>query len=503
MKNRKIGIVISYGNAILNMFCGLFLSSFLLRMLGQTDYGIYQTVCSFANYLVLLEFGTGTVITRNIVRCRAAKQEEDIQKNISTVWTVNVILSVLLVVAVSLFYGVIPRLYVNTFTHEQIMYAKKIFAFQAVYLLISFFTTLPQGIMLGFERYQMQPIIAIIRLIVRTIALVLLIFCYRLAIIIVFVDLAISLAVFLFDIWYCKTQLGIRFSIKEFDKAVFADALPFCAAIFIQCLVNQANNNVDKFILGIKLGPESVAIYSVGLYIYSVFSSLTTIPISMYAPQTIKEVQGGILGRSLENFLIQPSRLIVLVGGTILFGFISVGRQFIVLVYGAEYTIAWIVALIIMFPMFLNMANGIIINVLDAMNLRLSRSVALLFTTVVNCLLTLLWVDCWGMIGASVATAICTVAGQITLMNIYYTQKLHIDILYMYCETFRGILGYQLIASLVAYLTANYINNIMISFIIGGITYVVTFCFFFLWRGAREEEKKIIIRILRKLKRTE
>ena len=158
MKNRKLGIVISYANTILNMLCGLFLSSYLLRILGQTDYGIYQTICSFANYLVLLEFGTGTVITRNIVRCRAAKREEDIQKNISTVWTVSLILAVCLLIAALLFYGAIPRLYVNTFTQDQIVYAKKIFAFEAVYLLVSFLSTLPKGILLGFERYQMEPI---------------------------------------------------------------------------------------------------------------------------------------------------------------------------------------------------------------------------------------------------------------------------------------------------------------------------------------------------------
>ena len=117
-------------------------------------------------------------------------------------------------------------------------------------------------------------------------------------------------------------------------------------AIFIQCIVNQANNNIDKFILGIRLNPESVSIYSVGLYIYSIFSSLTTIPISMYAPQTVKEIERGTSGRKLEDFLIQPSRLIVLVGGTLLFGFVAVGREFITLVYGAEYTVAWVVALL-------------------------------------------------------------------------------------------------------------------------------------------------------------
>ena len=66
LSDRKLGIALSYANTILNMVVGIFLSSYLLRILGNTEYGIYQTITSFVNYLVLLEFGTGTVITRNL-----------------------------------------------------------------------------------------------------------------------------------------------------------------------------------------------------------------------------------------------------------------------------------------------------------------------------------------------------------------------------------------------------------------------------------------------------
>lgn len=503
MKSRKIGIVLSYGSTILSMLCGLFLSSYLLRMLGQTDYGIYQTVCSFANYLVLLEFGTGTVITRNIARCRVNSRPEDIQKNVSTVWAVNMILAVLLVLAAVVFYSIIPTLYAKTLSYEQIVYARKIFALEAVYLVVSFFVTVPQGILLGFEQYQLPPIVNLIRLILRTLALTLLVFYYRLAIIIVCVDLAISVMVFAFEAWYCKSRFQIRFSIRGFDKQIFLDALPLCMAIFIQCLVNQANSNVDKFVLGIRLSPESVSVYSVGLYIYSIFSSLTTIPISMYAPQIVQEVEKGTSGRELEKFLIQPSRLIVLVGGTILFGFVSVGKQFIELVYGAEYTVAWVVALIIMFPMLLNMSNGILINVLDATNRRLARSYVLGITTIANIVLTLLWVDRWGMIGASIATAVCTIVGQITLMNIYYSKKMKINVLYMYRETFRGILGYQVIASSVAYLIASRISNVVVALLVGCLAYVFVFAVLFLCKGAKAGEKALVMRILPKLRRME
>ena len=105
MKKRNIGLALSYTNTFLNMIVGLFLSSFLLRQLGDTEYGIYQTIASFANYLVLLEFGTGTVMARNLSVCRSNGETQlQIEKNISTIWSITNILALVIAVVSVAFY---------------------------------------------------------------------------------------------------------------------------------------------------------------------------------------------------------------------------------------------------------------------------------------------------------------------------------------------------------------------------------------------------------------
>ena len=94
MNRRGKGIAISYIYTILNTVIGFFMSAFILRMLGKTDYGVYQTMTSFLTYLTLFEFGTGTIMTRNISLCKKdGTENDDIRKNISTVWTTTCILS--------------------------------------------------------------------------------------------------------------------------------------------------------------------------------------------------------------------------------------------------------------------------------------------------------------------------------------------------------------------------------------------------------------------------
>lgn len=484
------------------MLCGLFLSSYLLREFGDTDYGVYQTICSFANYLVLLEFGLGTVITRNVARCRAkGASAEEIQRNISTIWTIGVIFGCVICLFAFVFYVFIGSIYSRTLNSEQIAYAKRIFVFESVFLVVSFLSNIINGIFLGFDKYRMVPIINTTKVLLRTGLIVSIALLYRYAIIVAVIDACLSVVLLALGVFVSSKKLKIKLSIGVVDKTILKDVLPLCVAVLIQAIVNQANSNVDKFILGIKVSPESVAVYSIGLYVYGMFSSMTTIPISIYSPQVIKDVTSEAYGnRQLTERMVQPSRLIVLIGGSLLFGFVAVGKQFIGIVYGESYLVSWIIALIIMAPMLLNMSNGILINILDAKNKRMVRSLILLITTFANIVLTVFWIDWFGIIGASAATAVCTLLGQIALMDIYYSRKMGISVLYMYKEVFKGILVFQIIACGIGFLVAYLINNMFLSLIIGTLIYLAVFGVLFVLFGTNPFEKEMLNKFFHKSK---
>lgn len=500
MNSRNKGIALSYINTALNMVCGLFLSSYLLRMLGDTEYGIYQTISSFVNYLVLFEFGTGTVMTRNLSVCKgknASKLETD--KNVSTIWIITNILAFAILTVSVIFYFSIGGIYSNSLTPSQIAHGKNMFVFMVVYLITSFYTQTVNGAILACEKYTFSSAMSIVRIVIRTALLTVLIIFFKNAIIIAIIDSALSALIALYSYYYCKKDCKITFSFKHFDSQIFKAMLPLCLAIFLQVIVNQANNNVDKFLIGIILTPEKVALYGVGMYIYSIFSSLTTIPISMYAPQIIKNVSNGLRGKELTNTLIQPSRLIVLIGGSVMFGFIAAGKQFISIVYGKNYIEAWLVAVVIMVPMFINMANGILINVLDALGKRLYRSNILMFTTIANILLTILWIKKHGIVGAALATAICTFIGQVIIMNIYYKKKIGIPVLYMFVKSFKGILIYQIIGAVAGYFTGQLIQNIYLSFIASIFVFLLVSLLGFLFLGINSFEKQKILEIKKRV----
>ena len=330
------------------------------------------------------------------------------------------------------------NIYSQTLSVDQLNYARSIFVFITVYLVVSFYIQTLNGIVLAFEQYSYAPIQNIARTVIRTAALIVLITCYKYSVLIAVIDMFLSILILAFSLFYIK-KYRISLSFKKFDFIILKSVMPLCIAICLQAIVNQANNNVDKFVIGIMVSPEAVTLYSISLYIFSIFSSLTTTPISMYAPQLAKDISKGISRDDLTKKLIAPCRMIAIIGGTVLFGFIAAGKQFIAIMYGSEYN-------------------------LDVLNKRIVRSVILIITTTANIILTVFFIGIWGIVGAAAATAICTVIGQVIIMNIYYSRKIKIKVMYMFFYAYKGILPFQFLGAVCSIIAGSFISNIYISY---------------------------------------
>lgn len=64
VNQRKIGVVLSYLTQTVHMVVNLIYTPIMLRLLGQSEYGLYQLVYSAVSYLSLLSFGFGNSYLR-------------------------------------------------------------------------------------------------------------------------------------------------------------------------------------------------------------------------------------------------------------------------------------------------------------------------------------------------------------------------------------------------------------------------------------------------------
>ena len=71
MNQLKAGAALNYVVIILNMLVGLLYTPYMLRMMGQSEYGLYSLVASVISYLTVLDLGMGNAIIRYTAKFRA------------------------------------------------------------------------------------------------------------------------------------------------------------------------------------------------------------------------------------------------------------------------------------------------------------------------------------------------------------------------------------------------------------------------------------------------
>ena len=64
MNQRRWGAILSYVNVIANVVVGLVYTPVMLRLLGQSEYGLYSLIGSMVGYLSVLDMGLGNTIVR-------------------------------------------------------------------------------------------------------------------------------------------------------------------------------------------------------------------------------------------------------------------------------------------------------------------------------------------------------------------------------------------------------------------------------------------------------
>ena len=64
MNQLKVGALLNYVVLGLNSLIGLLYTPYMLRMMGQSEYGIYSLAASVIAYLTIMDCGFGNAIIR-------------------------------------------------------------------------------------------------------------------------------------------------------------------------------------------------------------------------------------------------------------------------------------------------------------------------------------------------------------------------------------------------------------------------------------------------------
>lgn len=498
---KKSGIVISYLTLFINSFFGIFFTPFLISSLGAAEYGLYQLVNSFAGYLVILNFGTGAVISRYVAFYRTKKDSLGQENFLFQAFMITGILSVLTIFVSSALYIGIDGLFGNSLTTGELVKAKQLFILMVTNIAFSFFTNAFSGILSGYEKFAVTNTFKLLRIVLRVIILVILLLLGFKSIALVATDLFLTIVFIILEASYSFKKLEVKIKFHFYDKALLWMIFSFSSAVFLQAIINQVNQNVDRVVLGAVTDTETVALYSIALVFFTMFSSITGVIGGVFLPQATKMIAKKASGEELTDLVIRPGRLQFMVAGAAVAGFILFGQNFIKIWVGDNFLGAYIPTILLLVPATITLVQNVTIAILDAMLKRVARSIILALMAGLNIILTIILVAKIGYLGAAISTSVSLIFGDVVLMNLYYHKVIGLNVLRMYKDIFQGTLSCIILTSLLSIPISLILEDTAINFIIKAGIFLVIYGLLLYKFSFNDYEKQLLLGPVKKVLR--
>lgn len=493
---KKYGVLISYMNIALNMCINLVLVPILITKLGDTDYGIYKIMQSFAGPLIMFNLGISTVVARSIARFRAIPDGDKREKEntLAIAMMIATAMAALVLLLGLILDRVIPHLYGKTYSPEQLLLARRIFRVFVCVTAVHILSDVYKGCVLGRERFVVLYLSTTVQYVLRFVLILLLLRLGYGAVAVACVELTVNVLVMLAYVLYGFFALRERPRLWHADRAELTAVASFSVAILLQAIINQVNNNMDMVILGAMVDEARIiTMYSSALAVFSIYNSLISVFSSVYLPKASQLVARDCSGEELTDFVIRPGRVQAMIALAVIGGFAVVGQDFITLWIGSRYREAYVVALMLMIPVTIPLVQNVCLSILDAKLKRMYRSVVLGVMAGINVTVSVLLVRRIGFYGAAVGTVLSLLIGHGFLMNLYYHRTIGLNVPRMFREIFRGSLPAMVLAVVLCFPTRLLEGNVWLMFLLRGFLFVVLYGAL-LWLLCLRPEEKAMIR---------
>ena len=488
----KYGAVMSYVNIVLNLLYGLVVVEFILSILGKADYGVYKTMGSLTNSLMVLDLGLGGTVMRYIANYIAENKKEKIKSFVSMA-TIEacIIMIAISLISVILFFN-IEIIYRASFSAYEIKLAKQIFIVLAIMIVLHIFDNLLNGIITGYNDFLFANGIKLAALLARCILTYAVLPVFKNVLSLVLLNLAMSGAIVLAELIYIRRKYRLKVCIsRDIDASVFRESFIYTLLLFLTSIAVQVNGNLDNVVIGAIKGPELVTVYSFGLLIFGMYEQLSTAISGVMLPTVSKIITEKNSEHKIHSLIVKAGRIQFMLLGAAVMGFSILGKDFISLWLGKGFEDVYIITLILMLPALFELCVNVCLSVLRARNMLSFRTFVLFGTTLLNFAITVLGVKYWDYKAAAIGTAVSFIVGSLIIMNIYYYKKFRFPMLKIYAKILNRTWICIIVAGAVTALSEKFINGTWLSFIINvlifGIVYVISLLVFGLTDSEKEQ----------------
>lgn len=493
MKNNqlKIGVILSYITMFAQNIIGILYTPIMLRLLGKSEYGLYQLVYSVVSYLGLLSFGFGSAYVRFYSRYKVKNDEDGIARLNGMFITIFLIIALISVLAGSVLVFNVELIFKQGLTSSEISIARILMILMVFNLAVTFPSSVFDSYVTAHECYFFQRVVSLLQTVLNPfLTLPLLLMGYK-SISLVVVTTILTVGKFIMNVYYCRKKIDMRFKFKNMQFSLLKEIWVFSFFIFLNMIVDQINWSVDKFILGMFGGTVAVTVYAVGGQINTLYMSLSTSVSSVFIPRINTIVADNDDNNQLTDIFTRVGRIQFIVLALVLCGFILLGKYFISVWAGNGYDSAYYVVLLLIIPVTVPLIQNLGIEIQRAKNMHKFRSILYFIIAIGNVLISIPLTKTYGEVGAAFGTAITMIIGNIIIMNWYYHSCVKLNMKYFWGNIFK-LFPAILISFCIGLVASKIITvNSIINFIIVGCIYAISYLICMYLFGLNSYEKEL------------
>ena len=426
----KAGVVLNYVVIFLNTVVGLLYTPYMLRMMGQSEYGLYSLVASVIAYLTVLDLGFGNAIVRYTAKFRAEKKTEEQYEMFGMFFLLYLVIGIIAFGIGLGLYCNVDTLFGNTMTTVELGRARIMMLLLVANLAFTFPMSIWGSIIQAYEDFVFQKSLNIIRIILNTAVMICLLhFGYK-AVAMVVVQTIFNVLTLVVNFIYCRRKLNIHiyFRFKHFHWGFLKEVAIYSFWIFLNAIIDRVYWSTGQFVLGAMVGTAAVAVFAIAIQLEGMYMQFSTAISSVFLPKVTAMVATNRSRKEISDLFIRTGRIQYIVLAYILSGFIIFGRQFIELWAGAGYSDAYIISLLFFIPLTVPLIQNLGITILQARNEMKFRSVLYIIIALVSLAMQIVLTRYFGGIGCAMGVSCALVVGQILIMNVYYRRRQDLDI---------------------------------------------------------------------------
>ena len=499
----KAGVLLSYATTGISIFIQLVYMPVMIRLLGQSEFGLYSLVSGVVSYLSLFSLG----FTGAYLRFFARENQKNDREGLAALNGMFILLFLLLSCA-ALICGFtlscFPRQIFGTkLSGAELQEARILMMILVVNTAICLVSSIFDSIVSAYEQFVFQRVVSLAATVMNPfLCLPLLLLGYG-NVMLVVVSTCIVVGKLAINVWFCFWKLKIPVSFRNMQFSVLKEVGIFSFFLLLNMIIDQINWNVDKLILSHTNGTREVAVYGVASQINALFMTFSTTISSVFSPR-INRIAAENSVNSRREFTILMSkvgRIQWMILGLMAMGFVIFGKFFIVNIYADDgYGDAYWAALFLVLPALVPLIQNIGIEVQRALNRHQFRSVIYFVMAVGNVFISIPLAKRFGSVGVAMGTAISLVLANGIIMNVFYHKALKIDMLYFWKEIGKTLPGFLVPAILGMWIMRSVSFDSLMQYAAWIAVFAFVYCLSIYCFSCNKQERVLVLELSRRKK---